>query len=437
MIRFLQISDIHFTDQAGNDDEYAQMKCKFLEDIAKCHRVIGRIDHVLICGDIAFSGLDSQYKEARLFIDSICEQTECEKGDVLMVPGNHDKKWEVYQKTRSMMKDQLLKGKNIDQLLKSKVKEPMAVGILYAPFKQYYKLAADHFCISDIALKAAAFPESDQEKEGIPRFEPGDSMYWTEQLGELNGYSLAIHGSNTSLLSDKDDGESWNLSDEKHLQVLPLQAYNVTSKEDEIHILMLHHPITEIDKGSLIEKDIDGRFQLQLYGHIHKQSSMSDGTIKIYSGALQPEDQDDKEYFPVYNVIQVDVIEENGIPRLKVDIFSRKWNGTDFEEYAEETKTGTEALKVDLPHNDSWEKTMERFRSGAPITDHRCSEAISPHAVKNAFLKSEKAGRIIKEMYGDQFDAIRQNRFKYLAFLKQVESDSRFVDLNNRLSNDE
>ena len=72
MIRFLQISDIHFSNVPGSDDDYAQMKFKFLEDIAKCHREKGVIDYVLICGDIAFSGTEAQYKEARDFINDIC-----------------------------------------------------------------------------------------------------------------------------------------------------------------------------------------------------------------------------------------------------------------------------------------------------------------------------------------------------------------------------
>ena len=47
MIRFLQISDIHFTDVTGNDDVYKLMKCKFLEDIESCRQQKGKID----CGD--------------------------------------------------------------------------------------------------------------------------------------------------------------------------------------------------------------------------------------------------------------------------------------------------------------------------------------------------------------------------------------------------
>lgn len=105
MIRFLQISDIHFTDDTGNDDGYKLMKCKFLEDIEACKGLMGKVDRILICGDIAFVGMDNQYKEARAFINKICEKTDCE--DVLLAPDNHDKKREVCKRAR-MMRDSLL-----------------------------------------------------------------------------------------------------------------------------------------------------------------------------------------------------------------------------------------------------------------------------------------------------------------------------------------
>ena len=361
MIRFLQISDIHFTDVTGNDDDYKLMKGKFLEDIGVCKGLMGKVDRILICGDIAFAGTDNQYKEARTFINKICEKTECE--DLLLVPGNHDKKWDVYKRARMMMRDSLLKGKSTKLLLESKVNEPMAIGILLAPFKQYYKLALDNTCISDMALTAAGFPESDQEMDKMPKFKSSDALYWTKNLGDLKGYSVYIHGSNTSLLSDQDDGESKNLKNGKHLQVLPLQAYNVVGELNEIHIIMLHHPMSEIIDGKDIGKDLDNRFQLQFFGHAHKQSSSDDGVIKIYSGAFQPEEEKDKsEYFPVYNIIEMDVVEEGGKPFLKVDVYSRKWDGAKFDEFAEETKTGINALRVELKYNDAWEKTMERIK---------------------------------------------------------------------------
>lgn len=433
MIRFLQISDIHFTDKDANDDEYSQMKSKFIEDIASCRASIGAIDYVLICGDIAFSGLDNQYKIARDFIKTICDKAQCQS--VLLVPGNHDKKWEVYKRLRQSMRDYLLKGKNTKLLLESKVNEPMAIGILYAPFKQYYKLAGDYGCISDVALKAALFPESDQKGE-VPVFAPSDKMFWTQDLGTIKGFHLYVHGSNTSLLSDQDDGESKNLKDGKHLQVVPLQAYNVIAKSDEIHMLMLHHPMSEVyDKGKATEADIDSRFKVQLYGHVHKQSSAVAGAIKIYSGALQPEEDESTEYFPVYNVIELDVVESGGAPQLKVNVFSRKWNGADFVEYQEETKTGDKALSLILQKNDAWEKTVASLAKKIDDKEEEvmAEDSINPYAVKNKFLRSGREGIIIKAMYGEEFDSITPNRTKYLYFLRRVEKDGKINELNEQL----
>ncbi len=436
MIRFLQISDIHFTEQSGNDDENAQMKFKFLEDIEECSRIKGQIDYILICGDVAFAGTESEYKVAKDFISQICDNTKCSEDRVFMVPGNHDKKRDVYPKTREMLRESLLKGKNTKSILESKVKEPMAIGILYAPFKQYYKLAANYSCICDIARKASALPESDQAIEGACKFEPSDYMYWSESLGTLDGFSVVIHGSNSALLSDKSDGESWNLKENYHLQVLPLQAYNVEAGSDEIHILMLHHPLSEILDGEKIGKDIDNRFKLQLYGHVHKQSSSNEGAIKIYSGALQPPDSEDtKEYFPVYNVIEVDVINTDGISNLRVQVFSRKWDGTQFLEYEDESKIGDKAMMTVLQHNDSWKRIKDRCstKEQAHDTEPKTYTHVLPHAVKYAFLQSGREGKIITEMYGDRFDKITPNRVKYLTFLKQVEIDDKMNNLNNIL----
>lgn len=58
---------------------------------------------------------------------------------------------------------------------------------------------------------------------------------------------------------------------------------------------------------------------------------------------------------------------------------------------------------------------------------------VYPSAVKHAFLKCGKEGKIINEMYGNEFDSITPNRIKYLSFLKKVELDNRFDELNDIL----
>ena len=131
----------------------------------------------------------------------------------------------------------------------------------------------------------------------------------------------------------------------------------------------------------------------------------------------------------------MDVIEEEGKPCLKVDIFSRKWDRASFKEYNDETKTGADALKVLLPQNDSWKETMERIKKGDREVGEmqEAKPVVYPYAVKHAFLKCGKEGKIISEMYGNEFDSITPNRIKYLTFLKKVETDNRFDELNEIL----
>ena len=120
---------------------------------------------------------------------------------------------------------------------------------------------------------------------------------------------------------------------------------------------------------------------------------------------------------------------------MKVNVYSRKWDGAVFDEFVEETKTGVNALKVELKHNDAWEKTMERIK-GEKKEDGVFEEAkldVYPSAVKSRFLRSGKEGKIIEEMYKNHFDDISPNRVKYLTFLRQVELDGRFNELNEIL----
>lgn len=56
-IQILQISDIHWLSIPDAIDDYSLMRREFLEDIESfCKNGNGNFDHLLICGDIAFSG---------------------------------------------------------------------------------------------------------------------------------------------------------------------------------------------------------------------------------------------------------------------------------------------------------------------------------------------------------------------------------------------
>lgn len=66
---------------------------------------------------------------------------------------------------------------------------------------------------------------------------------------------------------------------------------------------------------------------------------------------------------------------------------------------------------------------IDRIQQEQPEVD------MNKHAITYAFLKCERCGKIVSEMYGEKFNNIPRNRDKYLAFLKQVELDDRFGEL--------
>ena len=79
---------------------------------------------------------------------------------------------------------------------------------------------------------------------------------------------------------------------------------------------------------------------------------------------------------------------------------------------------------------------MERIK-GEQNDEGNLKEAkldVYPSAVKSRFMRSGKEGKIIEEMYKNHFDDISPNRVKYLTFLRQVELDARFNELDEILN---
>ncbi|KAA6305946.1 3' 5'-cyclic adenosine monophosphate phosphodiesterase CpdA, partial [termite gut metagenome] len=71
MIRFLQFSDIHFLFCEDTEDEYAQMRIRFIEGLENVKKQLGVVDYVLICGDIACKGQKNEFNKAKIFIESV------------------------------------------------------------------------------------------------------------------------------------------------------------------------------------------------------------------------------------------------------------------------------------------------------------------------------------------------------------------------------
>lgn len=88
-----------------------------------------------------------------------------------------------------------------------------------------------------------------------------------------------------------------------------------------------------------------------------------------------------------------------------------------------------------------WLKQLQTLLRSNKAIEERAKEemqeaklVVYPYAIKHAFLKCGKEGKVIHEMYGNEFDSITPNRIKYLSFLKKVELDNRFDELNEVLN---
>jgi 3',5'-cyclic AMP phosphodiesterase CpdA len=63
--RFIQLSDIHFSQVVDHQRiEHDDVRHELLRDANLLHRELGKFDAILVAGDVAFSGQQSEYDRA-------------------------------------------------------------------------------------------------------------------------------------------------------------------------------------------------------------------------------------------------------------------------------------------------------------------------------------------------------------------------------------
>ncbi len=295
-VRFLHFSDIHFyayKDNSWNLDENIKNEVYF--DLKRIIESEGKtVDHILICGDIAFSGLKEEYDVATDWIEKICSLTSCMEHNVLIVPGNHDlERRHVDNSQACQFLRNKLKGKT-----KGFHKELVNIwgndadkNVFMRPFSNYFAFV---------------------KKYGID-----DSKIMLNKYIDINEtYKICVRGINSAFLCYDPNNED----DKTEISVGEIQA-SILTEENVIHMSMMHHPIHWLKDGAIIEKYLDARASIQLFGHEHvSKANFEKGILKIYSGAMQPSRNED-DWLPTYNIIDMDIIGEY----LSIKINSRSW----------------------------------------------------------------------------------------------------------------
>src|SRR5260221_8836659 len=91
-LRFVHLSDIHFgQEKNGTRVHHDLVRNGVLSDARDFFKLHGPADRILITGDIAFSGISDEYRDATEWIEKLTKACGCEREtDVSTIPGNHD-----------------------------------------------------------------------------------------------------------------------------------------------------------------------------------------------------------------------------------------------------------------------------------------------------------------------------------------------------------
>lgn len=423
-IRLLQLSDIHWKKQLDAADDYTDIRDQMLQDLEYYSQGTGNgFDKILICGDIAFSGSTDEYKRANTFIRELCKTVACKSEEVYTVPGNHDKKVNEHPKcVREFIHQAISKQeKNSDWWWNKMIDEDFSfIKKLYTPFKEY-----NHFC-NDERDNAEPFMLRALEL-GVDTHD-GAEMFWHSEFEEdLEGYQVNLYGVNSALISDLDDYDPVPNRKEGHRLFLPQIAYRgAKCKDGIINILMCHHPLDFLLNKEEIAKDLDKRYALQLYGHVHiANSDINNNAVHIYSGSLNPGDVNDNTYKPVYNIIELSIeTHDNGDDVLNVNLRVQKYDGEQFVKDEEQSKL----FKVTLKKHDRWKdgyKTVETVGQELP-------NGLSKRDVRHKFKQCPNSKEIIQKMY-PQIDCTGSAYMRNQVFLDKIRKDNRWVELYNMI----
>lgn len=423
MIRILQFSDIHFLCCNDTEDEYVQMRQRFKEDLECLKGKVAAIPYILICGDIANKGQKAEFDKARSYINELCDilKVDNKAPNVFVVPGNHDIDREVYKETRNLLREKLLKfeKKENEQFMRTLLhKEPDSVKILYSTLNTYNDFATEYSSVDGIGEKLLEGGDSSLNFEK-------SNLFWKQPIGKIDNYSINLVGLNSAFLCDGKEKENPILVKGEHTLFLPYMAYNIPTPSNEVNISMIHHPLNWLGNEKDVQTVFDERFKIQFYGHMHDQSSASDSSIKIYSGALQPP-KDDSGTLAVYNYIEIDI--ENSV--LEVSIDCRKWDGRKFCRYERESKKYSLSLKVEDEWNQDEKKKAQQNISveETPIPKHEIIQRFRS-------LSIEKKRMVMEDMLSSVNNERRSSHEKELVFIRAMRDGGRLTELYIKLKN--
>lgn len=426
-IRILLLSDIHYLTLAKERDVNYELRREFLRDIKGYADAKGKIDHILVSGDIAFKGSNEEYGAALPFFEEVCNASGCPKEEIYTVPGNHDKNFYAERAELRHILHAGLSNPDIDtdklceQLLN---KDAVATTLLYSPFREYCKFAIKLDSCDPMMANCLDDSPSTYNSDS-------HSMYFKKDIDRICDYKVTLYGLNSALISDWYD---INDNGNGHKVFLPDLSFNaVRERFGSINIMMMHHPTSLLLNGQDIEHKLDEKFPVQIFGHMHKPSSDNGNAIHIHSGAFQPPQEDtsgSEDYFSVFNILEITLEPQTTTRKdnLKVTLLVEKYNSKKkgFEHIEKESKVYMKELEK---AENRWALPNSVLKNEEPT---ELPEGVSLRKIRVAFLQSPKPQFYIRKF--SQYDTNKSMSENCADFLNKMESENRLLELWNELN---
>ena len=185
---------------------------------------------------------------------------------------------------------------------------------------------------------------------------------------------------------------------------------------------MAHHPVKFLITGDNIKNELDKRYKVQFYGHVHiDDSDNTNDAVHIYSGALSPGDIEDKKYEPIYNIVDLSIKEINDVDYLHVNLMVRHWNGENF------VQKDNKEFNLPINNHNSWNRNMSKQTQSLPV-------GVSKRDVRQAFKSSPRQNEIVRAMYPKAFKDPIVTYTRNQLFLEQVRLDDKWNELWNLIN---
>lgn len=355
---YLHLSDIHFTRRSNsNYDPDYEIRESLVREAVEVRNAIGKCNGVIVCGDIAFSGLDQEYATAREWLSGLCNKLGCPVEAVWTIPGNHDvDRSSIKSSNIIRLSHSALRAKKSDEAIGDTVRDPEEFEIILRPLSNYLDFASQYAC----------------------RPEKG-KLYWIDDQLLSDGSILRFRGCNSAIVSDDKDDQNENK--------LVVGSYQVTGDGDPgiTNLVICHHPLDWLHDADNLRDWLKARARVVLFGHKHVQCiEKTENTLFIHSGAVHP-DRSEGGWCPRFNFLVMDVVKESSSRFLKVETWSRYWDDKN-KRFRIERDSNENPIRTDCLELQAWDEPLNATSRGESSVSSISTEMVQGVNAKRALV---------------------------------------------------